>query len=210
MLKGWHNQQTSRALAQTTVDTRTKLIRRFADFAGGYPWDWTAADVEDFTTSLTSEGGGRLSPATIRSYHVTIRLFCDYLTDQRYEWVRICRDRFGRMPSQICHDWNTVAHLIDYEGRPGRRPLSYDELQTLFVDRVDRIANSGRKGAFAALRDAQMLKTAYAYGLRRNELCRLEVVDLRPNPHMPDWGTYGSVHVRFGKRSLNSTGSSQD
>jgi integrase/recombinase XerC len=25
------------------------------------------------------------------------------------------------------------------------------------------------------------------------------VSDLRPNPHMPQWGSYGSVHVRFGK-----------
>ncbi|WP_406230134.1 hypothetical protein [Nocardia sp. NBC_01009] len=31
-------------------------------------------------------------------------------------------------------------------------------------ERVERIANSGRKGVLAALRDAQMIKTAYAYG----------------------------------------------
>ena len=35
--------------------------------------------------------------------------------------------------------------------------------------------------------------------MRRNELCRLDVADLRPNPHVRDWGTYGSVHVRYGK-----------
>ena len=51
----------------------------------------------------------------------------------------------------------------------------------------------------AALRDAQVFKTAYAFGLRRNELCRLDVADLRPNPHVPRWGSYGSVHVRYGK-----------
>jgi integrase/recombinase XerC len=44
-----------------------------------------------------------------------------------------------------------------------------------------------------------MLKTAYAFGLRRNELARLDVADLRPNPHVSQLGTYGSVHVRFGK-----------
>ncbi|MHB1534823.1 MAG: tyrosine-type recombinase/integrase, partial [Acidimicrobiales bacterium] len=48
-------------------------------------------------------------------------------------------------------------------------------------------------------RDAQMVKTAYAFGLRRAELCRLELADLRPNPHVAEWGTYGSVHVRYGK-----------
>ena len=87
-------------------------------------------------------------------------------------------------------------------GQPGTSPSDYDEVQRLFDyldDRVDRVARSGRKGAFAALRDAQMIKTAYAFGLRRNELCRLELADLRPNPHVPEWGTYGSVHVRYGK-----------
>ncbi|WP_308221171.1 tyrosine-type recombinase/integrase [Nocardia sputi] len=202
MLAGWTKQQAARMLSQSTIDPRIKLVRRFVEFTGSYPWAWTPADVEDFTVSLTSETGGRLAVSTIRGYHLTLRMFCDYLTDARYEWVRQCRDRFGQVPVQVCHEWNTVVHLTDYEGRPGRRPLSYSELQQLFDfldDRVERIAGSGRKGALAALRDAQMVKTAYAYGLRRNELCRLDVVDLRPNPHVPEWGTYGSVHVRYGK-----------
>jgi site-specific recombinase XerD len=116
--------------------------------------------------------------------------------------VRQCRDRFDRVPVQVCHEWNTVAHLNEYEGRPARRPLTYEELQRLFDyldDRVEVIANAGKKGSLAALRDAIVFKTAYAYGLRRNELCRLDLADLRPNPHMPAWGTYGSVHVRYGK-----------
>jgi site-specific recombinase XerD len=95
-----------------------------------------------------------------------------------------------------------VAHLNDYEGRPERRPLTYDEMQRLFDyadEQVERVTRSGRKGALAALRDAQMIKTCYAFGLRRNELCRLDLADLRPNPHVSEWGTFGSVHVRYGK-----------
>jgi integrase/recombinase XerC len=201
MLTGWARQQKSRMLSDATVDARLALLRRFTEFAESYPWSWTPADVEDFTISLTS-GASKLAPSTIRGYHLTLRMFCDYLTDGRYEWSRQCRDRFAQVPSQVCHEWNTVAHLSDYEGRPGRRPLSYDELQILFDfldDRVDRIARSGRKGALAALRDAQMIKTGYAFGLRRNELCRLDLADLRPNPHVREWGSYGSLHVRYGK-----------
>ena len=55
----------------------------------------------------------------------------------------------GRCPTQVCHEWNTVAHLNDYEGNPARRPLGYDELQALFDfldERVDRVARSGSKG----------------------------------------------------------------
>ena len=201
MLDGWARQQKSRLLGDSTIDSRVALLRRFLEFADSYPWAWAAGDVEDFTVSLMS-GASRLAPSTIRGYHLTLRMFCDYLVDGRYEWPRECRDRFGQVPSQICHEWNTVAHLNEYEGHPARRPFTYSELQRFFDfldERVDRIARSGRKGAMAALRDAQMAKTAYTFGLRRAELCRLEVADLRPNPHVPEWGTYGSVHVRYGK-----------
>jgi len=149
-------------------------------------------------------GPDRLAPSTIRGYHHTLRLFCDYLLDGRYGWVEQCEQRFGMIPSQVCHDFNTAAHLVEYEGRPDRRPFTYDELQHLFdyVDmRVERAQSSGRKGALSALRDAQMIKTAYAFGLRRRELCMLDLADLRPNPSMPAWGTYGAIHVRYGKSS---------
>ncbi|WP_454850031.1 tyrosine-type recombinase/integrase [Promicromonospora soli] len=201
MLTGWERQQRSRALVDGTVEPRIALLRRFCEFAGSYPWAWTAGDVEDFTASLMT-GGKRLAPSTIRSHHMSLQMFCDYLLDGRYGWVAQCEDRFGQFPSQVCHDFNTVAHTSEYEGRPQRRPFTYDELQHLFdfLDtRVEQVQASGRKGSWAALRDAQMIKTAYAFGLRRRELCLLDVVDLRPNPHMRQWGTYGAVHVRYGK-----------
>lgn len=156
MLTGWERQQKSRMLGEATIRSRLALLRRFTDFADSYPWSWTPGDVEDFTISLTS-GASKLAPSTIRGYHLSLRMFCDYLTDARYEWPRQCRDRFAQVPSQVCHEWNTVAHLNEYEGRPERRPLTYDEVQRLFDfadDRVERISRSGRKGALAALRDA--------------------------------------------------------
>ena len=206
MLSGWGRQQKSRLLADATIEPRIALLRRFTAFAESPPWDWTAGDVEDFTASLMS-GTDRLAPSTIRGYHLTLRMFCDYLLDGRYGWISQCEQRFGRIPSQICHDYNTAAHLVEYEGKPARRPFSYDEVDTLFGfldDRVDTVARSGRKGALAALRDAQMIKTAYAFGLRRRELCFLDVADLRPNPRMPAWGTFGAVHVRYAKSSRGS------
>ena len=201
MLTGWERQQRSRMLGDATVRSRERLIRRFTEFAQTYPWAWMPSDVEDFTVSLTS-GVDKRALSTIRGYHLALRMFCDYLTDSRYEWAKQCRDRFDQVPTQVCHEWNTVAHLNEYEGRPQRRPFTYGELQRLFDyldDRVDRIMAMGRKGSASALRDALMIKTAYAYGLRRNELARLDVADLRPNPHEPAWGTYGAIHVRFGK-----------
>ncbi len=131
MLTGWGRQQKSRLLADATVEPRLALVRRFAEFTGTRPWEWTAADVEDFTASLMS-GQGRWAHSTIRGYHVTLRLFCDYLLDGRYGWAGQCDRRFGAVPSQVCHDFNTAAHLVEYEGRPARRPFTYQEVQVLF------------------------------------------------------------------------------
>jgi integrase/recombinase XerC len=206
MLEGWARQQRSRLLAVATVKARDKAVRRFQAFTGDYPWRWAPVDVEDFTAALLSGPQAR-SHSTVRSYHEHLRVFCAYLTDPRYQWTAECVRRFGEAPVQVCHEWNTARHLADFEGRPGRRPLTHEELQALFDHadaRVEAIGRRGRKGALAALRDAQMLKTVYAFGLRRQELVGLDVADLRPNPHAPRWGRYGSVHVRWAKASKGS------
>jgi hypothetical protein len=73
MLTDWERQQRSRGLVEATVVPRIALVRRFQDFAETYPWEWTPADVEDFTVSLMG-GAHRLAPSTIRSYHLTLRM----------------------------------------------------------------------------------------------------------------------------------------
>ncbi|GAA4380462.1 hypothetical protein GCM10023152_28920 [Agromyces bauzanensis] len=206
MLTGWGDQQASRGLAASTVSSRVLVIRRFGEFAGRYPWEWAPGDLEDFTVHAIS--GGRLAAkSTIRGYHAIIRLFCDYLTDPRYDWASECERRFGSVPQQICHEWNTVAHLVDYEGPSTRRALTYDELEQFFAAtdaRVETIMRQGRKGALAALRDAQIFKTIYAYGLRRAAAAGLDTADLRPNGQAPRFGRFGAVEVGWGKGAHGS------
>ncbi|MGO1673509.1 MAG: tyrosine-type recombinase/integrase [Canibacter sp.] len=206
MLDGFSRQQTSRGLAAETITMRRRQLIRLQRFTDSYPWEWLPGDLEEFTTTLRS-GPKPLALSTIRIYHQTIHMFCGYLIDQRYGWVAECRSRFGKVPSQICFEWNTVAHVTDYEGQPGRRPLDYDELERLFEvadSRVDALIRTGRKGAVAALRDAQLIKTIYAWGLRRREALQLDLYDLRTNPKADRWGRYGLVHVRYGKASRGS------
>jgi site-specific recombinase XerD len=57
----------------------------------------------------------------------------------------------------------------------------------------------------SALRDSTLLKTVYAYGLRRQEAVGLDIVDLRSNPKLPSYGRFGGVFVRFGKASRGSS-----
>jgi site-specific recombinase XerD len=204
MLAGWCAQQRSRMLNEVTIGGRERLVRRFAGFTNEYPWSWRAEDVEAFTTSLRSEG---LAHSTIRGYHHALGLFGEFVCDRRYGWVEECERRFGRSPAVICHEWNTAVHVSEFEGRPGRRALTRDELQRFFDyadDQVDRVADSGRKGMLAAFRDATLFKVVYAWGLRRREAVMLDLVDLHRNAQAPQFGTHGALHVRWGKASRGS------
>jgi site-specific recombinase XerD len=204
MLEGWKTQQLSRFLKwKGTIKPRLELVRRFAAFTNDYPWAWQPEDAEAFFASLRSTSRSRpVVMSTARGYQTYLRLFLSYATDPRYRWPAVCLERFGQAPAQILSEHNTVAHTADYEGRPGRRPLTYDEVQALFDaadGRVEDIRARRRKGALTALRDAVLLKTVYAFGLRRQEAWGLDLVDLRRNPQAADYGNLGALTVRYGK-----------
>jgi integrase/recombinase XerC len=209
MLAGWVRQQRTRFLnEQGTIRSRVSLVRRLVDFTNAYPWEWRPADAEEFIAHLRSPNRTRpIAMSTGRGYETTLALFMGYLTDRRYGWPEECLQRFGDVPQQIFHEDNRVAHVAEYEGQPTRRPLTYDEVQALFdaVDgRVEETRTRGRKGALTAIRDAALLKTVYAFGLRRNETRMLDLADLRRAPKAPQYRQYGGLYVRYGKASNGS------
>ncbi|EME55761.1 integrase/recombinase [Rhodococcus ruber BKS 20-38] len=209
MLAGWQRQQRTRFLSESgTIGPRVAVVRRMAEFANSYPWQWEPADGEDFITYLRSQKRARpIVVSTARSYEMAIALFVEYVTDRRYGWPAVCEQRFSRVPQRIFHEGNTIAHVADVEGQPGRRPLTYDEVQALFdaADaRVGQIRGRGRKGALTALRDAALLKTVYAYGLRHREVHGLDLADRRHSPAAAQYGRYGAWFVRWGKASKGS------
>jgi len=200
MLAGFANQQRSRYLTALTIRQREAQLRRFARFTNDYPWRWQPVDVEEWTTQAIAER--RLTHATVRGNHVTLRLFMEFVCDPRYGWAEECQDRFGTHPVQVCHEWNTTLHTSDYEGRPGRRPLTREELQAVFDaadERVVEVRRRGRKGWLAGFRDATLLKVTYAWGLRRREAVMLDVADFAPNPNAPELGRLGVCQVRYAK-----------
>jgi len=122
MLQGWRAQQKSRGMRDETAVDRERLIRRFHEFTDEYPWHWTAAHVDEWSAYLTGER--HLAPSTIRAYQGDVRLFTEFLSDARYGWGPACEEAFGTHPVAICHEWNTLAHLNDYEGSPEARPFT--------------------------------------------------------------------------------------
>ena len=203
MLEGWTKQQRARFLKEHTIAPRLALVRRMFDFTELYPWQWEPAEAEAFISHLRS-GSRPIAISTARGYEMTLQLFCTYITDARYGWPTVCQERFGCTPQQVFHEWNTAVHIEGYEGDPRRRPLTYDEVQVLFDaadHRVEEIRQRRRKGALAAMRDAALLKTIYAFGLRRQEAAHLDVADFRRNPKSPGFGEFGALFVRYGKSS---------
>ncbi|WP_189782932.1 hypothetical protein [Streptomyces capitiformicae] len=54
MVEGWTRQRHSRMLRDTTIGERARLVRRFAEFTGRYPWQWAPSGVEAFISELRS------------------------------------------------------------------------------------------------------------------------------------------------------------
>jgi site-specific recombinase XerD len=201
VLAGWVRQQRARLLSEHTIGPRERLVRRLLEHAGVWPWEWRAEHLEEWIEDLAI-GPPRLHVSTLRAYQIAIRLFCEYLLDRRYPWLAICTSRLGAVPQQIVDERNLIVHVAEFEADPGRRPLSREELQAFF-DHCDAQVSGRhalkRKGSLAALRDAALFKTTYAWGLRRQEAAKLDVVDFARNPHAPAFSTYGSLSVRYGK-----------
>lgn len=205
MLTGWRHQQLARNLAPTTIEAGARVVRRFAREAGCYPWSWTPAHLEFFVAGLREDHG--VVRSTVRVYELYVRGFLAYVCDPAYGFADTCERRFGTVPVQIVTAMNLARHRVEHETSTRRRPLTREECQALFdaADaRVESVAASGRKGLAAAVRDATMLKVAYAFGLRRRELLMLEKEDLGENPKAPEFGAYGVISVRHAKGTAGS------
>jgi site-specific recombinase XerD len=95
----------------------------------------------------------------------------------------------------------------DSEADAAKRAFTRAELQALFDHADDQVARKralGRKGWWAAFRDATIFKTAYGYGTRRRETAMLDVADFGRNPDGPEFGEHGVCYVRFGKAQKGS------
>jgi len=205
MVDGWRNQQLARNLAASTVAGREEKVRAFARHSDAFPWQWTAQLADEWLGDLRGVRG--CARSTVRGYQGAVQLFCAYVTDPAYGWARECEGRFGTHPVQVIHEWNTAAHVADSEADARRRAFTRGELQAFF-DHVDgEVAArraAGRKGWMAAFRDAALFKTAYAFGLRRNETRMLDAADFGRNPHGDEFGEFGLCRVRFGKAKKGS------
>ena len=202
MLDGFRDFQTARGREAASIAKQLSVLRDLAAYASAWPWEWTAELMDGWSGYLKEERG--LARSTLRARQGTVRLFMAYLTNPSYAWAVRCRELFGVVPVQVCHDWNTTRHLEAYEGTPERRPLDDAEKARLFAAadaRVEAARASSDKGLVTAWRDSAMLKLLYGTGCRISELVHLELADLHRHPVAPEFDRYAVVHIRYGKAS---------
>ena len=200
MLDGWRNQQLARNLALSTIEKRAGRLQAFFAHSGAYPWEWLPQYADEWFGTF-----GRCAVSRTRRCGPT-RMRCgrSALTSPTRCTTRrrSASSGSGLTRFRIVHEWNSAVHVQDNENRPEKRAFTLDELQGFFDyadEQVTRARDSGRKGWLPAFRDAVLFKVAYGYGLRRNETRMLDVTDAGRNPHAPEFGDYGLVHVRYGK-----------
>ena len=199
MLEGWRRQQLSRRLSGSLIDGRERIVRRFAEF-GGWPWEWTSAQVEAWTAA------GGWAHSTVRSYQGALAVFLAHVCDPRYGWIAECEQRVGARPVQVCHEDNLAVHVADSEGRPERRPLTREELQAFF-DAADDLVNGrrprGARGGWPrfATPACSRWSTAGGRAAGGGDAGRGR---LRGNPAAPELGRFGVLHVRYGKAMRGS------
>jgi integrase/recombinase XerD len=206
MVEGWRSQMMARGLTTAYITNRLSVIRRFQAFTGTFPWQWNPADIEDYLSDRRS-GAAPITLSTLRGFSNGVAAFCSFVTNPAYGWAQFCAETFGEIPSQICFEWNTPRHTADDAVPPRRRAFSKGELQRLFDhidDLVDREHASGSKRWLRLHRDSVAFKLCYAFGLRRRELTKLEIGDFGPNPHVPAYGRFGAVTVRWAKGTAAS------
>lgn len=205
MLDGWRAQQLARGLNLSTIDTRERAVRRLHVHSNDWPWNWSPQIADEWFADLRMQK--RITHSTLRSLQAAVRQFCWFITDPAYPWAADCERLFGTHPIQIVLEENIAVHVSEIESSPKKRAFTVRELQQFFDhadDQAVEARDAGRKGWLTAFRDAVLFKTAYAWGLRRNEVRMLDLADFGANPKAAEFGPFGVCYVRYGKAMRGS------
>lgn len=191
------------------------LIRRLSCFSedrydAPWPWEWQRYMGEEWIAYLRlgdeSEAQRACVVPTLRGYQGSIRIFLEYLCDQRYPWQREIEARFGAHVTQLFDEFNSIKHYPEENGAKSseRFPIPRETIQQIFDYLDDTVARAKGKSILPAARDSALIKTLYAYGPRRREVALMEVFDLSFNAYVPEYGRIGALWIRHGKGAHGS------
>jgi site-specific recombinase XerD len=200
MVDGYQTHRDARNVKFSVNDADASTLRRLRRELDLWPWDWRPAEWEKYQSQRMRQGRAL---STRRSEQNVLDSFLRYLNSPDYGWSEKVFATVGQtLPCAVITEANRILHIEAKESRSNVRAATRDELQTFFDfldDVIDDLAQSARKGAVQAYRDATFIKSTYGFGWRRREGSLIEDFDFAPNIDMPAYGELGAVRIRHGK-----------
>jgi integrase/recombinase XerD len=181
---------TARGFAESTIANDVGVLERMLSALGRPAWEVTAEDVDRVVGQLASAGR---AVSTRRNYLQVFKGFHRFLQVRKAAEIEAA---FGVRLACPLDEFNTARHVGD-DSPSADAPPTPERVNAFFEFLKARIATA-RKYAPAA-RDYALFRTLYHAGLRSEEVVMLD----RSDVHFGR-GTFGKLHVRFGKGAKGS------
>jgi site-specific recombinase XerD len=153
-------------------------------------WEVTAADVDRVVGELASSGR---AISTRRNYLQVFKGFHRFLEVRKAAEIEAT---FGVRLACPLDEFNAARHVSD-DAPSADAPPAPERVAAFFEFLKARIATARKYGP--AARDYALFRTLYHAGLRAEEIVKLD----RSDVHFGR-GTFGKLHVRFGKGAKGS------
>jgi integrase/recombinase XerD len=181
---------TARGFAESTIANDVGVLERMLAALGRPAWEVTAEDVDRVVGELASSGR---AVSTRRNYLQVFKGFHRFLEVRKAAEIEAA---FGVRLACPLDEFNAARHVSD-DSPSTEAPPTPERVAGFFEFLKSRIATA-RKYAPAA-RDYALFRTLYHAGLRSEEVVMLD----RSDVHFGR-GTFGKLHVRFGKGAKGS------
>ncbi|MFZ2176175.1 MAG: site-specific integrase [Rhodococcus sp. (in: high G+C Gram-positive bacteria)] len=181
---------TARGFAESTIANDVGVLERMLAALGRPVWEVTAADVDRVVGELASSGR---SVSTRRNYVQVFKGFHRFLEVRKAAEIETA---FGVRLACPLDEFNAARHVSD-DSPSADAPPTPERVAAFFEFLKARIATARRYGP--AARDYALFRTLYHGGLRAEEVVMLD----RGDVHFGR-GTFGKLHVRFGKGAKGS------
>jgi len=181
---------TARGFAESTIANDVGVLERMLAALGRPVWEVTAEDVDRVVGELASSGR---AVSTRRNYLQVFKSFHRFLEVRKAAEIEAA---FGVRLACPLDEFNAARHVSD-DSPSTDAPPTPERVGEFFEFLKSRIATA-RKYAPAA-RDYALFRTLYHAGVRSEEVVMLD----RSDVHFGR-GTFGKLHVRFGKGAKGS------
>lgn len=204
ILNAYNNRLMARRLKPTSIKSAIHTIDDFFLFTNKYPWDWTEDDFDQWSAYIYRERNN--CEATQRHKQNTIFRFQSFIIESP-KLSELCYINFGKKPQIICSKENIIPHKVEDECKEERKPFTREHLKCLwryFDEQIAQAYKTNSKSLKVLQRDKVLYLIIYFYGLRANEVSKLDTTDFIQHPKKPEWSGFGGITVRHGKASAGS------